>query len=310
MNRVLQIILAATAYLATGIFLVPANEKAVVRRFGRVVTPAYPSGIHLECPWPFCRIDRVNFNEVRTLSLGDIEADSAFLQSTSTAGALTYLTGDKNLLLLRIAVHYRVSEEFAADWLYRSESPVQQLQSMIEATVGDFVSQSGVDFVHTLGLSELNNRLLKIVRHQSLLLHLGCEIEQVTIDRVEPPARVKAEFLDVSNARADMARSIHEAKGYAEQKLAASQADTRKITDTFERDRMAKMSAAQASADRFQRFVAQIRLDAESSGRSYQESRQLVMNRLTLESIRDVLERTKLKVMLDGETPVDLALPK
>jgi hypothetical protein len=127
---------------------------------------------------------------------------------------------------------------------------------------------------------------------------------------VEPPARVKAEFLDVSNARADLARSIHEAKGYAEQKLAASQADTRRITDTVERDRLAKTSAAQASADRFQKLVSQIGLDAQSSGRSYQDSRQLVMNRLTLESLRDVLERTKLKVMLDGETPVDLALPK
>lgn len=310
MKRRIWIAVAVAVYLATGFFVVPANEKAVVRRFGRAVLPPRASGLHFDWPWPFRQVDRVNFHEVRTISLGDVSADPNFLQVTSAAQSKTFLTGDKNLLLLRITVQYRVSEDNVKDWLYASRAPISRLESLVESTVGDLVLRSGVDFVHTFGMAELNNRLLRDVRQQAAVLRLGCEIDQVTIDRAEPPPRVKAEFLDVSNARADMARSIHEARSYAEQKLAGSQADARKITDVVERDRRAKMSAARGTADRFDRLIDQLKRDAQSSGRSYQDSKQLVMNRLTLETIRDVLANAKLKVMLDGDKPVDLALPK
>ena len=306
----LNIAAVVVLYLLTGFFIVPANEQALIRRFGRADAALRASGLHFDLPWPLTRVDRVNFNEVRTLSLGDIEADPNFLLPTAAVRPATFLTGDKNLLLLTINVQYRVSEEHVADWLYRSQSPIQRLQRLVETTTTDLVSRSGVDFVHTQGLADLNNRLLRDVRQQAAALRLGCEVEQVTVDRAEPPARAKAEFLDVSNARADMARSIHEARGYAEQKLAESQADARKIADDAERDRQTKDSAAKGSADRFEKLIAQIRRDADDGGRTYSSSRQFVMNRLTIETLRDVLGKAKMKFVLDGEQPFDLTFPR
>jgi modulator of FtsH protease HflK len=302
--------MVAILYCGTGFFTVPANEKGVVRRFGRVMTPLRSSGLHYDLPWPLSRVDRVNFNEIRVLSLGDVDVDAGFLQRTSAAAPLTYLTGDKNLMLLRLTVQYRVSEEHVTDWLYHAHSPVQRLQLLVETTTADLVARSGVDFVHTRGLAELNNRLLQSVRAQASLLKLGCEVEQVTIDRAEPPARVKAEFLDVSNARADMTRSIHDARSYAEKNLAESQAEARRITDSAERERRARISAAYGLADTFSKLVHQIEKDATQSGRSYPASRQLVMSRMTLEAIRDVLEKSKVKFVLEGEKPFDLTYPK
>jgi membrane protease subunit HflK len=209
-------------YLLTGFFTVPANEVAVVRRFGRATWPARSSGLQYDLPWPFAKVDRVNLNAIRTLTLGEAtDTANAFL-SPATSQPTTFLTGDRNLLQLQVAVQYRVSEEFLAQWLYGSDTPEQRLRSLVETMIADLVSRSGVDFVHTQGLAELNNRLLTAVRSAAREQRLGCDVEQVTIDRAEPPPRVKAEFLDVSNARADMARSINEARGYAEQKLAES----------------------------------------------------------------------------------------
>jgi modulator of FtsH protease HflK len=296
-------------YLATGLYTVPANEKGVVRRFGRVMPPLRSSGLHLDLPWPLARVDRVNFNEIRTLSLSEIETDPNFIIPTTAPRPAAFLTGDKNLLLLKINVQYRVSEEQVVAWLFGSISPIQRLQLLVETTTTDLVSRCGVDFVHTQGLAELNNRLLKDVRRQAAELRLGCDIEQVTVDRAEPPARAKAEFLDVSNARADMARAIHEARSYAEQKLAESQADARKITDDAEQTRHAKVSAAAGSADRFKMLTSQIKLDAESHNHSYGVSRQLVINRLTIETLQEVLNVAKMKIMLDAERPVDLTFP-
>lgn len=309
MNRSWWIGLALTAYLLTGLFIVPANEKGVVRRFGRLVPELRGSGLQFDLPWPLATVNRVNFNEIRTLSLGEMEADPTFLLATPAAQPVAYLTGDKNLLQLKLNIQYRISESRFADWLYGSDFPVQRLQLLVEATVTDVVSRCGVDFVHTLGLAELNSRLLRDVRRQVELQQLGCEVEQVTVDRAEPPARAKAEFLDVSNARADMARSISEARGYAEQKLAESQADARKIVNEAERVRLTKASAANGSADRFLKLIEQIQGAAPIGSETYIRSRQLVMNRLVMETFQDVFSRAKTKIVLDGSKPFDLTFP-
>ncbi|WP_397570017.1 protease modulator HflK [Schlesneria sp. T3-172] len=301
--------IALAVYLLSGFFVIPANQKGVVRRFGRVHPTLRSSGLNFDLPWPFTRVDRVNFNEVRTLTLGEIEADPNFLVVAPSARPSTFLTGDKNLLLLTITVHYRVSEEHVVNWLYGSDSVVRRLQLIVESATTDLVSRCGVDFVHTQGLAELNNHLLRDVRPTVEKLRLGCSVEQVSIDRAEPPSRAKAEFLDVSNARADMARSIHEARAYAEQKLAESQADARKILDDAEQVRHRQSSAARGSADRFETLVAQIHRDAQASGRSYDEAKRLVMERMTNETLRQVLGKASKKYVLNAGTPFDLMFP-
>lgn len=296
-------------YLLTGFFTVPANEIAVVRRFGRATWPARSSGLQYDLPWPCSRVDRVNLNAIRTLTVGEAtDTANAFL-SPATSQPTTFLTGDRNLLQLQVAVQYRVSEEFLAQWLYGSDAPEQRLRSLVETMTADLVSRSGVDFVHTQGLSELNNRLLTAVRSAAREQRLGCDVEQVTIDRAEPPPRVKAEFLDVSNARADMARSINEARGYAEQKLAESQADARQIVDNAERERGTRISTAKGSADRFLKLADQIQHDATSRHGNYADSRDLTLRRLYIETVREILSRVKSKIVLDGPQPANVMLP-
>lgn len=296
-------------YLLTGFFTVPANEVAVVRRFGRAAWPARNSGLQYDLPWPLSKLDRVNLNAIRTLTVGEAtDTANAFL-SPATTQPTTFLTGDRNLLQLQVAVQYRVSEEFIAEWLYSCDDPEQRLRSLVETTIADLVSRSGVDFVHTQGLAELNNRLLTSVRSAAREQKLGCDVEQVTIDRAEPPPRVKAEFLDVSNARADMVRSINEARGYAEQKIAESQADARQIVDTAERERGSRISSAKGSADRFIKLANQIQHDATTRGTTASQSRELTLRRLYVETVREILVRVKSKVVLDGPQPANVLLP-
>lgn len=295
-------------YLLTGFFQVPANEVAVVRRFGRPVWPLRASGLQYDLPWPFSRVDRVNLNAIRTLTFGEAAEESQGFLAAASDRSTTFLTGDRNVLQIRITVQYRISEEFLAEWLYSTELPEQRLQALVESKVADLVSRCGVDFVHTQGLSELNNRLLLSVRDSTRNQRLGCEVEQVTVDRAEPPARVKADFLDVSNARADMTRSVNEARVYAEQKMSESQADARQLVDQAGQERSARISAAKGSADRFTKLIGQIQQDTESGTRHYALSRYLTVKRLYVETVRELLGRVKSKVVLDG--PTDVVLPK
>src|SRR4051812_1313909 len=100
-SLILAILLAA--YVASGMYIVQGNQKAVVRRFGSIVstlsgeTALRASGLHYDLPWPFAIIDRVNFNEIRTLTVGLSEAtdleESGFLQSVTPVHVSQFITG-------------------------------------------------------------------------------------------------------------------------------------------------------------------------------------------------------------------------
>ncbi|MGH7199502.1 MAG: protease modulator HflK, partial [Planctomycetaceae bacterium] len=264
----LILLLLLPAWLATGFYIVGGNEKAVVRRFGRVVssggTPHLrESGWHYDLPWPFARIDRVNTGEIRTVTVGAAQSvaagDAEFLPETDDSARSQFLTGDKNVLHLQISVQYRVSEAGAADYLFGSESPEDRLSRLVESHTADLVSRSGVDFVHPIGLGELRLLLAERIERSAEEHRLGVIVEDVTIDAVSPPVQVKADFLDVANARADKQQYVNSAHAYAEQRVAAGQAEARQILDEAATYRQQTVQTARGEAESFEKLIAQLR---------------------------------------------------
>lgn len=302
--------LVVAGWLVSGTFVVPADEKAVVRRFGRMLPEPRASGLHWDLPWPLARVDRVNVTAARTLILGAEAAVSADRLPEILEKRPAFLTGDKNLLHVRIAVQFRLAEDQLADYLYRQSQPEARLRLLVEAAVADLVGRSGVDFVQTAGLSALNSRLLVDVRRRVADERLGLDIDQVTIDGVEPPLRVKADFLDVSNARADMSKMISDARTQGEQALAVARADARQALDQAEQDRQGRVTASRGAADRFVQLVRQIQEDAQRGPLPYAESRRLALGRFHADAVRQILSQIRSKLVLDGSAPVDLALPR
>src|SRR5919202_485656 len=73
------LLLALAAYLLTGLSQVRPEERAVVRRFGRVVAHPGP-GLWVGLPWGVDRVDRVPVRTVRQLRAGynrEVEAAAA-----------------------------------------------------------------------------------------------------------------------------------------------------------------------------------------------------------------------------------------
>ena len=303
-------------WLATGFYIVPGNEKAVVRRFGRVVTAALGrpalqgSGIHYDLPWPLAAVDRFNLNEVRSLAVGDVDLparEGEFLSPGQSTARSQYLTGDKNILQVQIGVQYRLSETEFADYLYASTSPEEHLQRLAEATAADLIARSGVDYVHPLGLGELRQKLTERVRQLAAEQRLGLEIEEVAVSAVAPPVHVKADFLEVSNARADKDKYINSALGYAEQRHEGAGAEAQSILDEAAIYRERTVEAAKGSADRFTSLVAQFRKQ-ESDGGSYAAARQMALRREYLTTMQEILRNVAGKVLLDSGKPVDLTI--
>lgn len=305
-------------WLLTGIFVVRGNEVAALRVCGRLVRlpngqpDLKPSGLYFSWPYPIARVDRVNLSEVRTLTVGGLENDAfsnnEFLRAVDASRQSQFLSGDKNVLHVTLKVQYRVSREAVDRWLFESAAPEQRLQVLSGAVLADVVLRCGVDFVHTLGHNEIRQETLKRLRELAARDRLGVEIEDVTLAGVAPPLRVKSEFLDVMNARADRETYINRARAYAEQRQADSSALSRKTLDEAESFRQQAIEQARAEAESFDRLVAQLKQDAATSGRSYVAVRKLALDRLTMEATANAMNRIGAKHVLSSDESVDLTL--
>ncbi|MBM80802.1 MAG: hypothetical protein CMJ78_09430 [Planctomycetaceae bacterium] len=318
MKRWIAFVVLLLGYLATGVFVVGANEAAIVRRCGRIVRNGdgnpvlISSGLHFDWPYPLAQVDRFNVNEERTLTIGIAESEGLdatnFLQTVELSRNSQFITGDKNILNAQVTVHYRLASDSVEHFLFRNENPESRLRLLLESVVADTVMQSGVDFVHTLGRNELREQMIGSLRELASKQQLGVEVDDVTIGSVYPPVRVKSHFLDVTNARADKQTYINQAKTYGEERDADANAARQRLLDEARIYRSQSVQAAKSKADSFEKLVTQFRR-AESSGeQTYTEARNLAMQRKYAEVMNRILRRAESKVVLDSGKPVDITI--
>jgi hypothetical protein len=71
-------------WLLTGVYIVRADQQAVVTRFGAVANPRVMPGIHLSLPWPVDRISKLKVQQLQRLVIGGEAADGASLCKPSS----------------------------------------------------------------------------------------------------------------------------------------------------------------------------------------------------------------------------------
>ena len=104
MKRLRYLLLVALAvYLLTGVAQIRPEERAVVRRFGKVVAHPAP-GLWVGFPYGIDRLDRVPTATVRRVPVG---YRPELVEDTPTG---QFLTGDQNLVNVQVAIDYAVGE--------------------------------------------------------------------------------------------------------------------------------------------------------------------------------------------------------
>lgn len=303
-------------WILTGIYVVGGNERAAVRRFGRAIIAddgalvLKSSGLYFDWPWPLSRVDRINLAEVRTLSvpLSASDDDSSPLLVDDATFDPAYLTGDKNLLEVRLSVHYRIAESGAREFLFGSVTIEDRLACLVQAVTADLLSQSGVDFAQVSGLSELRGELSRHLQQQTDQQELGLVIEDVILEEVSPPIQVKADFLDVANARADREQSIQSALSLVEQRRQSALAEARQIRDAAFSQGQQTLQSAKGSAARFLQIIAAYQ-NADSPGTTPNSlARRLVLEQQYIQAVSEILERIQGKVVLDSGQELDLTI--
>jgi membrane protease subunit HflK len=280
-------------WIASGIYIVRPDQQAVVTRFGAAINSRVYPGMHYALPLPIDRVYKVKVNQLQRLIIGGDIADSV-LGRRAQPLASQFLTGDQNIINLRVAVQYFVA--VPAQYLFRSTDVAKSVGSVAQAELAKRIARRRVDAVLTTEKLAIQGEVLRSTQARLDAYLAGVRLASVNIETVTPPAEVADAFRDVASARADTARIIDEAHGYANDVVPKARGEAQQILETAQAYRESKVNEATGDAARFTAIATE-----------YAKAPQVTAGRLYTEAMEQILPKIR-KLIIDARGNVDLSI--
>lgn len=289
-RRIGEIILLL--WVLSGVYLVRPDQQAVVTRFGGVADPRVYPGIHYALPWPVDRVFKVKVHQSQRLSIGGDVADTVLGRTQPLASQ--FLTGDKNIINMRVVVQYSVA--VPVEYLFSALDVAKCVTAAVEAELARRLGRSAVDAVLTTEKVAIQDEALSAAQKRLNEYRIGVKLSTVNIENVAPPPEAADAFRDVASAHADTSRIIDEAHGYANDLVPRARGEAKQMTEAAEAYRASKVNEAAGEAARFAAVAAEYSKAADVTGR-----------RLYIEAMEQILPKIR-KMIIDPRGNLDLSI--
>jgi membrane protease subunit HflK len=284
----LGILLAA--YLVSGFYVVAADERAVVRRFGAVAEQIGP-GMHYALPWPVDRVDVVKTTSVMKVGVGFALPAG----ETEAPSGMELLSGDTNILNTALVLQYVIRDPAA--FLFQIEDAQAFVEAVAEQVLTETVLGMPIDEVLTRGRVGVQERVKAktqeiLDRRGSGIQIVSASIMTMTLDR-----SVAEAFQDVADAMADREKMINEARAYESNLIPKARGEASTRLSEAAAYKQQRISAAVGETSRF------LALRKE-----YEKVPDVTRTRLYLEAMERILPRVQLYVIDsdNGRVPLHL----
>lgn len=276
---------AVVAYAGSSLYNVEADESAVAYVFGRAVGRDVLPGIHWNPPWPFGRVAVEKTATNFFMPIG-YRVDG----KTQPPISSLWLTGDTNLLTIRLNVQYSIRS--LAEYSIAHEDPRELIRNVAEGALTRFLMSEGVDAVLGARRSELRAAVREGVQGALDGEGVGVAILSVTVEELAPPTdgRVRDAFQAVQSARADRERLVLEAKSYRRQVLAGAEGEAERLRADARGRRHRRIELARGEAARFNAIA-----------REHARSPEVTEQRLYLEALERLIPGLESYVVEAGD---------
>jgi membrane protease subunit HflK len=243
------LILAIAAYLLTGVSQVRPEERAVVRRFGAVVARPGP-GLWVGLPWGIDRVDRVPVLTARQLVVGYDPDTWSDIPGTPPG---QFLTGDHNLVNVRLVLHYAIGETDAEldDFVMHQDQVNIVLDRVAEAAAGEWIAGRPVDQVLLTAGAELPAWVMDRAAERLPSFRLGIRLQRVSVAYLAPPEEVRAAFEAVTQAQTGIRTKELQARQEAAQRERQADTFSYKLAQEAAEFRESQLRQARADAAEF-----------------------------------------------------------
>jgi membrane protease subunit HflK len=271
-------------------FRVDPDELGVVMRFGEYVRQE-PPGLHFRLPYPIeevvkPKVTRQNIIEIGMRSAAFDRGFGGGVQDVKEESLM--LTGDENTVDIDFVVYWRIKD--AAQYLFNIQNADNTVKEVAESAMREVVGQSNIQPILTEARAKTELAVLNLIQQTLDSYQAGIQIDQVTLQKVDPPADVIDAFRDVQAARADKERLQNEAFSYANKVVPEARGEAERILQGAEGYKQQTVAEAQGQTARFLNVYDE-----------YKKAPDVTRKRIFLETMERVLGGTD-KVIIDGKS--------
>ena len=272
----------------SGFFRVEPDELGVVLRFGKDVREVQP-GLNYHLPYPIETVLtpkalRVNKIDIGMRTLSDISGRTS---TRDVPEESLMLTGDENIVDVDFSVLWKVKPTGVGDYLFNIQNPEGTVKAVAESAMREVIGRSEIQPILTGARQTIETAVQDLM--QKTLDHYGAGIlvQQVQLQKVDPPAQVIDAFRDVQAARIDQDRSVNEAQTYANRVVPEARGNVAKITQAAEAYKSQTVAEATGQTARFLKIYEQ-----------YKKAPDVTRERMYLETLERVLGSSD-KIIVD-----------
>jgi modulator of FtsH protease HflK len=271
---------------------VPTEQQALVTTFGKVTLSRVSPGLHYALPWPIDSVYRLKVHQLRRTTIGGEMTDSVLgrLQPVSSE----FLSGDQNLLNVRVVVQYSVSEP--QNFLFQTDDVDRVVGAVVGSELSQRIAHTRVDDILTTEKIEIQTDVAEAAQQCLEDYHVGVVISSINMESVAPPAEAAEAFRGVAGARADAIRIVNEAEGYTNDLLPRARGEAAQSIEQAQAYRQSKINRAQGEAARFDAVAIE-----------YAKAPKVTGARAYLEAMEQILPKLK-KLIVDSNGNLDLTV--
>lgn len=263
------LVLVPLLYLLSGFYLVGAEQRGVVMRFGRIIHEQVMPGMHYHLPWPIDSVRTLPTTNLRSLKVDFSSSAPEALQPEIT-------TGDEDLVDVALVVQYNI--ESPGVYLSSAQTPELLLEQIVRAQTLFYIGGSAIDPLLTTGRTEFQNHLKRAIQTRLNHWRLGLRVTSVQINRLGPPESIKSAFDDVARARSEKQKMIQESRGERRTRLTQARSQAGQTLAQAEARATEILETARGHRDRFL-----------ANWRAYQKAPAITRERVYLERLERIL---------------------
>ena len=277
--------LAFVAWLASGFYIVAADEEAVVLRFGQHQDTRSP-GLNWHLPYPIETVEKIPTLSVQRLTIGFRTFADGRTRKMNQESLM--LTKDENIVDISFVVQYKISDIEKYLFQIDATQAIQTVRDAAESSIREVIGSTLIDDVMTDKKAEVEDQTRQGIQNILDTYNAGIRVTTVTLKDVQPPERVSKEFKDVASAREDKERAKNEAETYANSVIPNARGEAKKMILEAEAYAKEVEDRAIGEADRF-----------NSLYQAYKKAPEVTRKRLYLETMEEVLANAD-KVIIDS----------
>jgi membrane protease subunit HflK len=282
------VLIAVALWALSGFFRVEPDELGVVLRFGQFVREVSP-GLNYHLPYPIETALTPPALRVNKLNIGFRESDDMRRGTTlrDVPEESLMLTGDENIVDVDFSVLWKVKPNAVGDYLFNVQSPESTVKAVAESAMRAVVGRTNIQPVLTGARQTIETAVQELMQSTLDNYGAGITVQQVQLQKVDPPTQVIDAFRDVQAARSDLERAQNEAQTYANRVVPEARGRASKILQDAEAYREQTVAEATGQASRFTQVYDQ-----------YKKAPDITRQRIYLETMERIFGGTD-KTIID-----------